>query len=178
MVNFKTITYTLGISSFILLFGVSAFIFFGFVEKESIPVGHVKFKVKEKAKALDVWQFTKGGKYRIKARSMIKEKNGVILLFNDELWVYKKGKAPVYIRSDRAYIYPNHDVMALGHVFLKRGALVIKGSSAFWDNRKQIVSSTEPFRGYNDKSKFSGRSFVYYNSKDMLIANGVDIWLK
>ncbi len=178
MVNFRTITQTLGIFSFVLLLGVSAFIFFGFVEKESIPVGHIKFKVKEKASALDIWEFTNNGKYNIKAKKMVKEKNGVILLFNDELWVYKKGKTPVYIRSDKAYIYPNHDVMALGHVFLKRGDLVIEGGSAFWDNRKQTVSSTEPFRGYNDKSKFSGKSFVYYNSKDMLIANGVDIWLK
>ncbi len=178
MVNFKTITYTLGVSSFILLLGVSAFIFFGFVEKESIPVSHVKFSVKEKAKALDVWEYTSSGKYRVIAKKMVKEKNGVILLFDGELWVYKKGKTPVYIRSDRAYIYPNHDVMALGHVYLKRGDLVINGSSAFWDNRRGIISSEQPFKGYNSKSRFSGRSFVYYNSKDMLIASGVDIWLK
>jgi len=178
MVNFKTVTYTLGVSSFILLLIIAAFIFFGFVEKESIPVDHVKFKLKEKANSLDVWQFTKSGRYRIKAKKMVKEKNGVILLFDDELWVYKKSKVPVYIRSDTSYIYPNHDVVALGHVFLKKGDLVIRGKSAFWDNRRQVVSSSEPFMGLNSKSKFSGKSFIYYNSRGILVVRGVNLWLK
>ncbi len=178
MTDFRRLTYFLGLFSFFLLFAVSAFLFVGFVEKQSIPVENVNFKVREKAQALDIWRFAKNGKYRIKARSMVKKDNGVIELTKAQLWVYKTGEPVIYLKADEAYVYPNHNIKANGHVFLKRNNLVIRGISVTWNDKSQIILSKKPFNGSNPKSKFKGKSFVYCSALNKLVAHGVDVWLK
>ncbi len=178
MINFKRTTQVLGLLSFFLLLGIFAIIFFGFVGRESIPVSHVHFSVKEKANSLDIWMFSNGKKYRIKAAHMVKQESGVIFLSNDKLWIYEPQEPVSYISSDKAYVYPNHNIRAFGNVFFERKDLRIYGSVVFWDSMKRVMSSNEPFRGYNSNSKFNGRSFVYYSKTDKLIVNGVNLWLK
>ncbi len=178
MVNFKRATQVLGVFSFLLLLGIFGFLFFGFVEKETVPVSHVHFTVKEKAHSLDIWRFSGANKYHIIASSMVKQDNGVVLLIDDKLWIFEPDKPPAFVRSDRAYIYPNHDVKAFGHVFFQREDLKIYGETAFWNSKDQVLSSNDPFHGSSNKSEFKGKSFVYVAKNDKLLVNGVDIWLK
>ncbi len=178
MVSFKRTTQLLGVFSFFLLLGIFAFLFFGFVEKESLPVGHVHFSVKEKAHTLDIWRFSGDNKYHIVASSMVKQENGVVLLIDDKLWIFEPNKPPAFLRSDKAYIYPNHNVKASGHVFFRRDDLRIYGKTAFWNNKDQVLSSDDAFHGSNKKSKFKGKSFIYFSKVDKLLVNGVDIWIK
>jgi len=178
MVNFKRATQVLGVFSFFLLLGVFSFLFFGFVEKDSVPISHVHFSVKEKAHSLDIWRFSGNNKYHIIASSMVKQGNGVVLLIDDKLWIFEPNKPPVFIRSDKAYVYPSHDVKAFGHVFFQREDLKIYGEKASWNNKDQILSSNYTFHGSNEKSKFKGKSFIYFTKNDKLLVNGVDIWIK
>ncbi len=178
MTDFKRITRAAGIVSFLLFFGVSALLFFGFVEKETVPVGKVKFYVKEKARSLDIWRFSGSTKYRIKAESMVRKKNNVVYLENVKLWIYQLKEPVIFVSSDRAYVYPNRNVRAKGDVFLRRSDLKIYTDEANWNNEKQILYGNAPFHGYNMKSRFKGKSFLYYSKQDKLIAKGVDIWLK
>ncbi len=178
MINFKRTTQVFGLFSFFLLIGIFAIIFFGFIEKESTSISHVHFSVKEKANSLDIWVFSKNKKYRIKAAHMIKQDSGVIFLKDDELWIYEPNMPVSYISSDKAYVYPNHNVQALGNVFFERKDVKIYGSVVFWDNVKQVLSSNKSFHGYSSNSKFIGKSFVYYDKLDKLIVDGVDLWLK
>ncbi len=178
MINFKSTTRILGLFSFFLLLGIFAIIFFGFIEKESIPVSHVRFSVKEKANSLDIWVFSKNKRYRIKAAHMVKQDSGVIFLKDDELWIYEPDEPVSYISSDKAYVYPNHNIQAFGNVFFKRKDLKIYSDVVFWNNTKQVLLSNKSFHGYSSNSKFRGKSFVYYDKSDKLVVDGVDLWLK
>ncbi|WP_022670064.1 LPS export ABC transporter periplasmic protein LptC [Hippea alviniae] len=178
MISFKKLTLLVGYLAFFLFFGVLAFLFLGFVQREVAPQQKVRFEVKEKAKGVDLWRVANNKRYHLIAADMIKRKDGVIELFKPNLWIIEKNKPDVYIKSDKAYVYPNNSVLAKGNVYLKREDLNIKGSDVFYNSKDSTLSSKNAFNGFNKKSKFKGESFVYLINSDILKAKRVDIWLK
>ncbi|AEA33495.1 LPS export ABC transporter periplasmic protein LptC [Hippea maritima] len=177
MISFKKLTLFSGYLSLALLFGVSAFLFIGFMQKETIKTVNVSFEVKEKALGVDLWRFSKIRKYHIISQEMVKLKNGVLKLIKPKLWVFEPAKPDVFLISNEAVIYPNNDIYAYGDVRLKREDLNIYGDEAKYSSEEKTIESSKPFRGSNKKSNFKGKSFVYYLDSSKLIARGVDIWL-
>ncbi|WP_025209625.1 LPS export ABC transporter periplasmic protein LptC [Hippea sp. KM1] len=178
MVSFKKLTLFSGYFSLSLLFGISAFLFVGFMQKETIKTVDVSFNVKEKASGVDVYKFSKNGKYHIVANRMVKLKNGVVKLIKPKLWVIRPSKPPVLIVSGEALVYPNNDIYASGGVVLKRRDLVIEGDRVSYNSSNNALKSDVPFHGRTDKSKFKGRAFVYYLNDSKLVSRGVSIWLR
>ncbi len=181
MLTFEKWTKIAGYSVGILLFFVLFLIFFNIVEKQTVTQNKItKISEKVKANSIDVWRFIDKGrkKYHLKADSMDKLKNDVVILHNARLWLYEPKKPVIYMRSDKAVIYKNNDIDASGKVYLKREDLQLYDDSIKWINKDKIAESSEPFKGSSKKSSFSGKSFVYYQNKDKLVARGVSIWLR
>ncbi len=178
MISFKKLTLLFGYFAFFLFFGILIFLFVGFVQREITPQQKVKFEVKEKAKGVDLWKIAAKKRYHLIADNMIKRKNGVVELHKPKLWIIEKGKPDIYIKSDKAYIYPDNNVLAEGNVYLKKEDLNIKGFDAFYNSKASTISSKKPFSGFDRKSKFKGKSFVFLVKRNILKAKKVEIWLK
>ncbi len=181
MLTFKRWTEVLGYAVFFILFLVLALIFFDIVVKQTaVKKEVVKVDDKALANAVDMWKISQNGKkrYRLKAKSMIEKKDGVIILHDAQVWCFEDNKPDIYIKADRAVVYKNNNIDAFGHVFLKRKDLKIYGKSVYWIDNKKIAKSGDSFKGNTQKSLFSGKSFVYYQKKDELTVKGVDIWLR
>ncbi|WP_035588309.1 LPS export ABC transporter periplasmic protein LptC [Hippea jasoniae] len=178
MAFYKKLTLYLGYFSLALLFGVVAFVFVGFMQKDAVINTSVSFKIKEKAKGVDIYRKAKRT-YHIKAVSMEKLKNNVVRLYDPKLWIMPHDKEPItFIKARYALIYPDNDVYAYGGVSLKRSDLNIFSKDARFDAQKDVIYSKNPFSGYNKSSVFKGKSFKYLTKNSELIVWGVDIWLK
>ncbi len=181
MLTFKNQIKFLGYSAALLLFLFLGLIFFDMVSKQiSINSKIIKIDNKEEAEAVDIWRISyNGGKrYRLKAISMDKKKNGLIVLHNAKLWYFEISKPVIYLKSDKAVMYKNNNIYATGNVFLKRGNLKLYAKSVFWNDKLKVARSDNSFRGTTKKSSFRGKNFVYYQSIDELVINGANIWLK
>ncbi len=181
MLTFKRWTKILGYAFSLLLFSVLALIFFDMISKQtSVEKQIVKVENKAQANTVDIWKISYDGKnrYRLKANSMDKKKNGTVVLHKAQLWYFTDKKPTTYIKADRATVYTNNNIYATGHVFLKRKDLQIYAHSVYWNDAKKIARSEEPLKGHTQKSSFSGKGFIYYQIPDKLVVKGVDIWLK
>lgn len=165
----------------VLFFLILFIVFISIITKQIQPEQKiVKINDKAKAESIDIWRLSKDGtkRYRLKASSMQRTKEDTVILNNAELWYFQVKKPTVYLKSDVAKVYKDNDVYAFGHVYLKREDLQLHTNSVRWTDRLKRVEGKEAFKGSSKKSSFSGRSFIYYLSKDKLVAFGVDIWIK
>lgn len=181
MLTFKKWTKIAGYAVLLLFFFILSLIFIDIVDKQTtVEKQIVKVENKAQANAVDIWKISYNGKkkYRLTADSMVKKKNGVIVLGNAQLWYFEDKKPDIYIRADKALIYTNNNVYATGNVFLKRKDLRIYGNSVYWDDVKKIAKSGDSFKGKTKRSSFSGASFIYYQKKNKLIVKGDSVWLK
>lgn len=157
------------------------FIFIGLVNKESnIDNKIISIKTKNSAQFPDMWHISKDGskRYRIKAVSMKKTKDGSTILNRAQLWCFNKNDKPIYIKADKATIYKNNDIYATGNVYAKKDDINIYAKDAHWYNIKKILQSSLPFRGFSKKSKFKGKKFVYSSGNSKLTVYGVNIWIE
>ncbi len=167
--------------SAVLLFLILFIVFINIATKQIQPRQKiVRIGDKAKAESVDIWRLSKDGtkKYRLKASSMQRTKDDTVILSNAELWYFQIKKPVVYLRSDVAKIYKNNDVYAYGHVYLKRQDLQLYTNSVRWIDELKRLEGREVFRGNSQKYSFSGKSFIYYQSKDEIVAFRVDIWTK
>ncbi len=182
MLSFKGWISVVGYIALILLVAVLGVLFVDLVLKSNFQ-GDVKQNIKSKAEAhaIDLWRVLpkSGSVYHLKAALMERQKNGEVLLKRVQLWYNQKGKGQIYVRADKAVVYPDNSVDAYGHVCAYDDErFKVCTSRVNWNNSKKLLSSKASFNGTSKKSRFMGEGFDYYYAKDMLVARRVNIWLK